>query len=215
MIRIFSIVHYILDIIFPRGKRRADSFDVSRLLSSLPPEELALGFIHCLFRYQDPAVKVSVWQLKYYGNKKATAIYGEMLFSYLLEQISDEAIFHNFTKPLVLPIPLSKERRAKRGFNQCEIVIDFMKTFDRENQFEISYDLLIKARHTEEQKTLRRKDRLKNLCNIFLISDPMRIRGRNVIIFDDVCTTGATLLEARRTLLRAGARSVICTALAH
>ncbi|KKU76429.1 MAG: hypothetical protein UY03_C0035G0001, partial [Parcubacteria group bacterium GW2011_GWA2_47_64] len=59
-----------------------------------------------------------------------------------------------------------------------------------------------------------RKKRLENLKGCF-VADGKAVEGRNIILIDDVATTGATLVEARKTLLRAGARKVIAFTVAH
>jgi ComF family protein len=213
--RLFSTwLKLVLDILFPPRSDRA-FVDIDAIISSLPPEEIGSEYIHALFRYKELPVKKLVLQIKYYGNKKITAICGQILYSYIVEELSDQLSFNDFTAPLLIPIPLSAERRKERGYNQCECLIDEMKKYDPQNHFEASYDLLIKSKNTTEQKSLKRKDRLKNLHNIFQISDPGRICNRNIIIIDDVCTTGATFEEACHALLQAGARNVLCLAVAH
>ena len=77
-------------------------------------------------------------------------------------------------------------------------------------------NILTKTRETPTQVSLGdRAERLENLKNAFAVRAPEKVRGAHVVLVDDVTTTGATLLEARGELLRAGARKVTCLAVAH
>jgi len=117
--------------------------------------------------------------------------------------------------PLLLPIPLSKKRFRERGFNQCELLISLFPQ-EAKNFFEIRTDILYKIKETKSQTSMRkRKDREENIIGAFAISKPELLKRRAVIIIDDVATTGATLSEARKTLLKNGARQVTAYTLAH
>ncbi len=75
---------------------------------------------------------------------------------------------------------------------------------------------LTKIKDTPSQtKAENRESRMKNLENCFRVKNPMLVVGRNIILIDDVATTGATLQEARRTLRASGARKVIAFTVAH
>ncbi|HEY4495835.1 MAG TPA: hypothetical protein VJC04_00550, partial [Candidatus Paceibacterota bacterium] len=133
-------------------------------------------------------------------------------------ELSELEIFENFTQPLIIPVPLSSKRRRERGFNQCEILLDELTKLDTGNIFEINKNLLIKIKDTSSQtKTDSRASRLKNLRGAFAVSEDSGAgaAGRNIIVIDDVTTTGATLSEAIKTLRRDGARKVLGIALAH
>ena len=73
----------------------------------------------------------------------------------------------------------------------------------------------MKNRETKRQTTLKRSERLSNVKNSFGVLDAKNISGKNIIIIDDVVTTGATLREAKKVLIHAGARKVLCVAIAH
>ncbi len=75
---------------------------------------------------------------------------------------------------------------------------------------------MVKKRHTKAQsKTKSRKERLVNVKNSFVVRKAEKIKGKNIIIFDDVTTTGATLKEAKKVLKKAGAKKVYFMTMAH
>jgi ComF family protein len=111
----------------------------------------------------------------------------------------------------VLPIPLSRERLAERGYNQSWLLARAL-TPDKADP-----GLLLRIRHTPSQRTLPRSQRLHNLQGAFAV-DPLRaaeVRNRHLVLIDDVMTSGASLHTAARILLQAGARQVSAIVLAR
>lgn len=105
--------------------------------------------------------------------------------------------------PLVIPIPLSKRRQRWRGFNQSEILA---REFSR--RFKYDLELCLKRiKHHKPQAELKEAKRLINVKDIFLWAGS-DIGGRDVILIDDIITTGATLNEAALILKKAGAKNV-------
>jgi len=113
---------------------------------------------------------------------------------------------------LVVPVPLSPERLAERGFNQAsEIAYPVAKI----NGIRFVDDLLIRTRNTKRQSGISDKnERRSNVNGAFGVSDDWDVTGMKIIIIDDVATTGATLHEAAKALYGAGAAKVICAAFA-
>jgi ComF family protein len=138
-----------------------------------------------------------------------------LLYDEMIEIISEEKLFNNFENPIVIPLPLSSKRRQERGWNQSELIGQELAKLSSEWQYDPN--ILLKIRHTLPQTKLRREERLKNLKGCFLVSknSVSKISGRNIILIDDVTTTGSTIIEARRTLLAAGARQVLAFTVAH
>ena len=170
------------------------------------------------FGYREWWVRTAIWELKYRGNRVIAALLAEVLFDELTAELGERKIFENFERPLLTPISLSKKRHRERGFNQCEILLDELTKLDTGNIFEINKNLLIKIKDTSSQtKTDSRASRLKNLRGAFAVSEDSGAgaAGRNIIVIDDVTTTGSTLSEAMKTLRRAGAKKVLGIALAH
>lgn len=169
-----------------------------------------------LFSYSDPPIKALIWELKYRGDKRAVDICADALYECLIGELGRRNPHENFTDPLLLPIPLSKKRSAKRGFNQSELIAEKMSHRDAEKHFIVRTDVLYKIRDTKNQTSIKdKKERQKNLQGCFAVKDIALVKNRNIILIDDVVTTGSTLLEAKKTLLDAGARKVIAFAIAH
>ena len=112
---------------------------------------------------------------------------------------------------LVLPMPLSRERLAERGFNQALLIARYLAPTKTDAH------LLLRVRHTPPQVTLDRSARLANVKGAFAV-DPLRaseLRGKAVVLVDDVMTSGASLFAAAEVLLQAGAQSVTALVLAR
>lgn len=169
-----------------------------------------------IFNYRDKVVKELIWKLKYTGNKKISLVFAQILYDKILEDISEQEIFSNFTYPMVIPIPLSKRKMRKRGFNQSEEVAKNVALIDRNKSFSFAPNVLHKVRDTTDQSSIKdREARLKNLDGCFFVKDTEIVRGKNIIIIDDVTTTGATITEAMNTLHKAGAKNIIAFTIAH
>ena len=113
---------------------------------------------------------------------------------------------------IVSPIPLSRERLAERGFNQSLLLARRLGAGRK-----IQCDLLLRVLHTPAQSQLTREQRLRNLRASFAV-DPLqtpRLRGRRVLLIDDVMTTGATLQTAASLLKKSGAFEVRALVLAR
>lgn len=110
---------------------------------------------------------------------------------------------------LILPVPLHRTSRRRRGFNQSELIAhEICLRFETP----LCSNILIKHKRTAEQKNLSRNERLVNLSGAFSVTRPELIRGKCILLVDDVCTTGSTLSEIARLLKENGAAEVHCAA---
>src|SRR3989338_283782 len=232
-----------IDLLFPpnplvRELLRMDPFE---FLSRADRSQNRAGKeILSLFDYRDPLVREAVWELKYHGNKKIARLLAAMLYDEILAFLFEYAPLTHFTEPLLIPIPLSRARERERGFNQCELLVAELIRLDvvspispkkgstavlgrrgvaKNENVGLNFTLslaLTKIKDTPSQtKAENRESRMKNLANCFSVKNPELIQGRNIILIDDVATTGATLEEARRILRKSGARKVIAFTVAH
>jgi competence protein ComFC len=168
-----------------------------------------------LFQYRDKVVRQAIWQIKYTGNKKITEKFSKLLYEFIIESISDETTFSNLTRPIIAPIPANKSSLKEKGFDQCALIAKEIYKLDNEENFEVCLDALKKTKETEHQSKIKnRAKRLKNLeGSIQAVTE--KVVGRNIILIDDVITTGATMKEASKALREAGAKKVIGFAIAH
>jgi ComF family protein len=112
---------------------------------------------------------------------------------------------------LVLPMPLARERLAERGYNQALLLARHLAP-DKTDAA-----LLLRTRHTAAQSELKRAERLRNVQGAFAV-EPLRaheLRGRRVVLVDDVMTTGASLHAAAMALRQAGAAHITALVLAR
>ena len=134
----------------------------------------------------------------------------------LLEELSDAEILDGFRNPIVVPVPLAYKRLRERGYNQATLVVRALIARDERAQtFTIAEHALTRIRETPKQMEIKnRAKRLTNMLGAFS-ADANIVRGKNIIVLDDVATTGATLRACRDALLAAGARSVMLVSIAH
>ena len=109
----------------------------------------------------------------------------------------------------VVPVPLFPKKKVQRGFNQAELIAGAaLKRLARPERFQLVTRTLVRTRDTGSQIGLTRRQRRQNLQGAFAVSDAAAVKKRNVVLVDDVYTTGATAAECARILLRAGAARV-------
>ena len=154
-------------------------------------------------------------------------MFAEIIYEKILEELSELSIMENFTEPVLIPIPLSPKRRRERGFNQAELIcrelvkinnLRYSVDLNQEKKFNLKLEsgVLIKPKETEHQARIKdRRQRLKNIIGSFAVKNGELIKNRNIILIDDILTTGATLSEAKKVLKQAGARKIIAFTIAH
>ncbi len=141
--------------------------------------------------------------LKYERVTSAKAPLGRML----AEAISEFLPACGDCQVLLLPVPLHQNRRRSRGFNQAELIARAaLKQLPA--QFEFASAGLIRQRETISQVGLSRPERIENMRDAFCVRDAAGVRARQVLVVDDVMTTGTTLSECARVLKQAGAKKV-------
>ena len=134
----------------------------------------------------------------------------------MMEEISDIRILAKGQSILVIPVPLSRKRARARGYNQAKAIAENFCDYDDEKVFELKNNIVIKKVDTEPQARIsNRNSRLKNVRGAFEIIKPDIVKGRIVIVIDDVTTTGATMSEIMKIIKVSGAKKVLGFAIAH
>ncbi len=105
---------------------------------------------------------------------------------------------------VVMPVPLARPRLVHRTYNQATLLA---RPIARAMNVPLDVDS-VRRRHRPDMGHMTPRQRRENIRGVFSVAHPGRIRDRNILLVDDVYTSGATLAELRRVLLRAGARSV-------
>jgi len=106
---------------------------------------------------------------------------------------------------LLVPVPLHRWRLWKRGFNQAALLA---QAAGRRSGTRVAVDALVRVRATTTSRGMGRRKRAANVLGAFRVARPDRVEGQDIILVDDVLTTGATAEACARMLLRAGAKRV-------
>ena len=209
----------ILDFLFPRSAPviSIQNMSADEIDRKIPrAREIDGNDLNALFDYRDDLARQAIWEIKYRKNEKILVSFCKIFYEYMLDELADEAIFSDFKNPILIPIPSSKNRLKERGYNQCVLIAEEIARIDGGKKFTLSKNFLEKVKDSPSQTSVKnRRERLKNLKDCFRAVSSDKIINSNVILVDDVITTGATMSEAKKTLLDAGARQVLCFALAH
>ncbi len=216
---LLSLIESLIDFLFPKSKKVLvlENLTASQLLTTLPP---ATGpdedNVTALFEYAHPVVKEIIWEVKYGGNKTLANTLGEVLYDVINQELAERNVLEKFDKVILLPMPISGKRRFERGWNQAELLAKAVKERDIQNYFKYYPGQLVKFRHTESQtKTASKSERKQNLAGSMKVMNPHAVENQFCILIDDVVTTGSTFAEARRALKEAGAKKILCVAVAH
>ena len=213
-------LHQILEILFPcrcigcgaRSEMLCSNCVNNLKLTDRPTEDSIMA----LYDYRDPLIKKSVWELKYHHSPHLGRKFGELLYESFLEEIELIKILSKGLPIYIIPIPISKNKYQKRGYNQSEVIAKGFCNTKKDNTFELKTKVLYKKNNTIPQARLtNRNKRLQNIKDAFYIKDAKEIKGRTIIVIDDVTTTGGTILEAIKVLKKSGAKKVVGFAVAH
>lgn len=157
--------------------------------------------------YHDPVLRETLHKFKYNFNEKIGAALAEKLAVHVL---AHHTIFPQ--DAVIVPAPLTPRRLRERGFNQSFI---FAKRISEILSFALADNVLVRVKNTLPQARLSGNARIKNMANVFAIRNPEQIKNKNIILVDDVLTTGATLESAATTLASSGAENVYGIVLAR
>lgn len=156
---------------------------------------------YCVFHYtgdvRDKIVNFKQGGKKYYGYS----------FSWLIERKYLE-IDENID--IIIPVPINETRLKERGFNQSEVLCEELLLTGK-----VDLNVLARVKDTPHQTGLNRENREKNLKGSFELLDKKKIKDKNILLVDDIYTTGSTLNECARLLKSKGANKVIGLCLAR
>ena len=107
---------------------------------------------------------------------------------------------------IIIPISIHKKRLKQRGYNQTELIAqEIVKNIEK---LELKNNILIKIKNTNPQSTLNKSNRKNNLMGAYKIINSEEIRYKNIVLIDDVYTTGSTVNECSKILKQAGAGKI-------
>ncbi|MBO7555938.1 MAG: ComF family protein [Alphaproteobacteria bacterium] len=159
---------------------------------------------HSFYRFARSAVvydnssKNLILAFKFFDQTENSALLAAML------KIAGKDIFEAGAD-LLVPVPLHYTRLIKRRYNQSALLVQKLSKMT-----DIPYDnfSLIRKRRTKPQVEVSGKERATNVKNAFEVKYPQNVKGRRIILVDDIMTTGSTVKESALALKRAGAKSV-------
>lgn len=158
-----------------------------------------------VFSYEDIILN-AIHQFKYNRNISV----GEMLAYFMADFSFPDIDFSDYS--LIIPVPLHIKRLRERGFNQSLILA---RALGEKQQIPVNFSLLKRNKFTLTQTSSNKKERKQNIKGAFEISNRKEISDKNIILIDDVYTTGATANECAKTFIKAGARKVSVLTLAR
>lgn len=162
------------------------------------------AFSACIY---EGVLKELIHQFKYSDKEYLGNILSELLIDFIKQyNIAVEAFDY------LVPVPLHKRKLREREFNQAEILAKFLAY--RFN-LKLLKDGLLRIRDTATQTELKENERLKNVKGCFRANPEVELKGKNILLIDDLLTTGATCSEAAFALKKAGCNQVVVLTLAN
>lgn len=143
--------------------------------------------------------------LKYYHKP-----YLEILFPDIIKDYAKWIKDYQFD--YIIPIPLHPKRLRERGYNQAELLAKYLS---KAYKIKFYKNNLKRKKETLPQVGLNEKERLRNVKNSFIVKHKERVKDKNILLIDDVYTTGATVNECSKELKESGAKKVVVLTLAR
>jgi len=143
-------------------------------------------------------VKDAVRNFKFNGRKAYSRQFAKLISAFIVRENPE------YDFDVIIPVPMTKKDIRKRGYNQSELLAEFI---GKNLGINTDFTSLVKVKQTEKQHNLKGKaDRLKNLKGAFETRGDLK--GKSVLICDDVITTGSTMKEVSAVLKKAGAAKI-------
>lgn len=162
--------------------------------------------LFCAGSYQNFIIKKLILRFKYEPYVKELA---KPLASLIIQHLKildyPPPFFVDKSGFVLIPVPLHKKRLKWRGFNQAEEISKQLSLFFK---IPLLSDVLLKTKETRPQMELSREERQENIKEVFVYQNKGSIKGKKILLVDDVFTTGSTMEECARILKTAGAREV-------
>lgn len=192
-------------IISPPGRPRICPDCGARLVSAAGDDTHGDYFSRCVSAlYYEGQVKDAVRRYKFLGARSYDRAFGELVAARIYEDLDGRY-------DVLTWAPLSPDRLRQRGYDQTERIAR-----DAARRLRVPLTRTLKKRRgvRRQSRTRGEAQRRRNIAGAYTVTDPAAVEGRRVLIIDDIVTTGSTLSECARTLLRAGAEEVLCVTLA-
>lgn len=165
------------------------------------PEKAKIKKFYCAAEYRQKILKELIHNFKYKKIAQIKNEIGELVVKYL-----ESVNFESSKEQILVPVPLHKKRLSDRGFNQSELIA---KELGKHFNIPVYNNIISRKKYTKHQ-TLeqKRKERKENLKDAFSTRPNISLKNKEVILVDDVITTGATLKECAKTLAKTNPKKI-------
>lgn len=171
-----------------------------------------------LFQNNEKYFKELIYIFKYEGIIRKTILkYKFQNKSYLYKSFVNFMLknqkFFEFIKKYdkIVPVPISKKRYIERGYNQSYLIA---KELAKNTNLQLENECLFKTKNITEQSKLNKEEREKNIQGVYELQNEEKVSNKNIILFDDIYTTGSTANECCRILQQAKPKSIAVFTLA-
>ena len=187
---------------------------------SLPPPN-NLKNLHDLniypsFSYKNEAIRKLIWSLKYKNNKNVTKFFADYMYEDLLYIISELLILNSSNKIFVIPVPLHQSKKVIRGYNQSELLAEEMLHKLKSKNIFLRADILKKKKSGAAlAKSHSKKERMEYIKDSFYILNGGCLENVNIILIDDVYTSGTTISEVKKEIKKYKPSSIYTIVACH
>lgn len=159
-----------------------------------------------VFKY-DGKIRDLICKFKFYGYQN----YAEYFSQIISKEIKNRMLENNMKFDVISAVPLSKKRKSERRYNQSELLARLIS-----ENLKIPYkEVIIKIKDNFPQHELSSEERAINVRGVYKAINFKDIKGKKILLCDDIITTGNTLKECVKVLKFAGAESIKCCTIAH
>ncbi len=209
------MIENLLDILFPKVCLNCGKYGENYLCSScfdkmdlrfkiFPISKKSYNFLIYLGKYKEE-IRKRLLEFKFYNKAYINEYFLEFL-------IKDKNICDFLNKfDIIIPVPMHKDKKLRRGYNQTEI---FAKNLSKKLNVGYEDDVLIKFKENKTQSLLLPNERTKNVKDVFRIKNSFKLKNKNIILVDDIFTTGATVNVCSSLLKKSGASEIIILVIA-
>jgi len=201
------------DLLFPKsclGCRKQGHYFCPQCQEEIRPLGFQMTPVTAFFPYKG-LIKKAMVKLKY---RFMTDLGDELvaLMIKIIREKKDLAWFKKLNrkrKVILIPLPLHPKRENWRGFNQSELLGEKLA---KALGWQLETQILVRQKNTQPQVSLRSEERKQNVQGSFVVSPQIssNLKRSLIILFDDVWTTGSTMLEAEKVLRKAGFKKIFC-----
>ncbi len=158
-----------------------------------------------IFKYEG-LIRKTILDYKFY---EKSYIY-ETFVNFILK---DEKIFEKLQNyDTIIPVPISSKRMKERGYNQSLLIA---KKISKTLHIELRTKCLLKTKNIIEQSKLNKEDRKQNVQNVYELKNREILKNKNILLIDDIYTTGSTANECAKTLKQAKPKNIDVMVLAR